>query len=145
MRFNALALTLLVLACASSDPLAEEGFMANPAGSGTWWVSYEADSTSSVRARDALLYNTARLVLDRGGVYFTFEEAKTDPRLERQQPSVIDDPYLGDPTGGESRGARTTLQRVTSVTAIAEIVDAPGENVLDASKVLAELTRKYTQ
>lgn len=143
MRRLALAFTLLLVGCTSGNALREEGFTASPAGSGTWWVSYEGDSISSGRARDALLYHTARLVLDKGGVYFTFEQAKADSRFDREQTSSVEDePSLGNPTG-EAYRTETTLQRVTTISAIVEIVDSPGEGVLDASTVLEELTRKY--
>lgn len=100
---------------------------------------------SSERARDALLYNTARLVLDNGGTWFTFEQAESESRFNREQSSsVVDEPSLGNPTG-ESYRAETSLQLVTTISAIVEIVDAPGEEVLDASRVLEELTAKYSR
>lgn len=139
----AAAFSIFVMACASGDALREEGFSASPAGNRTWWVSYERESMSAERAGDALLYNTARLVLDSGGVWFTFEKAKPESRFDRERSSaVVDDPSLGDPTR-ESYRTGTSLQRVTSVSAIVEIVDGPGNGVLDASRVLEELTAKY--
>lgn len=133
------------MACASGNALREEGFNATPAGSRAWWVSYEGDATSAELARDNLLYHSARLVLDRGGQYFTLEQAQSDPRFDRERTRPIDDePDPGDPRRERSR-PRVPFQRGIPVTAMVEIVDAPGEGVLNASKVLDELTSKYTR
>lgn len=145
MRTYAVVLTLLVMACASGNALREEGFNATPAGSGAWWVSYEGNAASAELARDNLLYHSARLVLDRGGKYFTLEQAQSDRQLEQERARPVDeelDPR--DPRRERSR-SRVPFQRGIPVTAMVEMVEGPGEGVLNASNVIDELTSKYAR
>ncbi len=144
MKTSIIPLVLLMLSCTTSSALRSEGFAASPAGSGTWWVSFEGDGMSLEQARDNLLYNTAKLIIDKGGSYFTFEEAETDRRIARQQSSGTPRTPSLDPTR-DPYSTETRLQRSSSVTAVAEIVESPGSGVLNASKVLEELTSKYTR
>lgn len=142
-RVPFLLAAILLVACSTGRGLVDHGFRAEPAGDDAWEVSFEGESMSRERARDNLLYHSARHVLDHGGVYFTFDESETEARLDREHTSSVkNEPSLGNPSG-ESYGSEVSFQRVVTVSALVRMVDQPGPGVRDASKVLDDLARKY--